>query len=281
MSYWNDPRENVVRPESGVTLENDNRVEPMWQWNAAVLDLCGMPVSEYMKPSTVISLDGGLSPYSGDTSGSTDIYLVEYYNGSEVYYTENVPAGSYSTPPAEDPTREGMRFTGWRPDPNETVIDEYTLFIAQYTLDTDNILYYGALLNGAFVEGCESGLSTCSVSDAFNGEEITVRLAADEFLKEQDEEWYEEHYEEYIASHPYPTCVFVPRVLVESGFSITLREVMGSLCPLETDGRSINIDGAPYIEYTYSTPNLHASTVDQAWGYELQMITGPNTTQAK
>lgn len=69
MEHWNDPRENIVHPESGVTLENDNRVEPMWQWNGAVVDLCGMPVEEYMKPSTIIALDGGASPYSGDTEG--------------------------------------------------------------------------------------------------------------------------------------------------------------------------------------------------------------------
>ena len=273
MSYWNDPREKVVRPESGVTLEMEGRVEPMWHWGAAVLDLCGLPVSEYMKPSTVIALDGGESPYSGDTSGSTDIYLVEYYNGSELFYSENVPAGSYSTPPAEDPTREGMRFTGWKPDPNDTIIDEYTLFIAQYVLDTDNIIYYASLLNGAYVEGSASAMSRCSVAEAFNGEEITVNLPADEFLKQQDEDWYEEHYEEYIASHPYPTCIFVPKVLIDSGFSITLREVMGTMCPLTTDGRIVDIDDAEYIEYTYSTPSMHASTVNQSWGYELTLET--------
>lgn len=61
--YLNDPREMSIRPESGVTLENDNRVEDMWHWRAMVLDLCNMPVEEYMKPGFIIG--------SGGTTGST------------------------------------------------------------------------------------------------------------------------------------------------------------------------------------------------------------------
>jgi hypothetical protein len=54
MPYMNDPRELQIRPESGVTLEQDNRVETMYHWGAAVFDLCNLPVEEYMKPMTVI-----------------------------------------------------------------------------------------------------------------------------------------------------------------------------------------------------------------------------------
>ena len=61
--YLNDPREMAIRPESGVTLENDNRMEEMWHWGAMVLDLCNMPVEEYMKPGYIIG--------SGGTTGST------------------------------------------------------------------------------------------------------------------------------------------------------------------------------------------------------------------
>lgn len=54
MPYMNDPRELQIRPGSGVTLEQDNRIEEMYHWGAAVLDLCNLPVKEYMKPMTVI-----------------------------------------------------------------------------------------------------------------------------------------------------------------------------------------------------------------------------------
>lgn len=47
--YYNDPREMQINPISGVTYEDDNRVEQMWHWGAKVLDLCNLPVSEYMK----------------------------------------------------------------------------------------------------------------------------------------------------------------------------------------------------------------------------------------
>lgn len=64
--YLNDPREMAIQPEIGVTYEEDNRKEPMYHWGAKVLDLCGLPVSEYMKPMTVITNGGG-----GDDSGQT------------------------------------------------------------------------------------------------------------------------------------------------------------------------------------------------------------------
>lgn len=63
--YINDPREMAICPESGVTFEEDNRVEKMYHWGAKVLDLCDLPVSEYMKSMTVII--GGSNPQSGDT----------------------------------------------------------------------------------------------------------------------------------------------------------------------------------------------------------------------
>ena len=78
--YLNDPREMAIRPESGVTLENDNRKEEMWHWRAMVLDLCNMPVEEYMKP--------GFSIGSGGTTGNTPqtdqvkIYMSILKNGS-------------------------------------------------------------------------------------------------------------------------------------------------------------------------------------------------------
>ena len=55
----NDPREMAIRPESGVTLEQDNRVETMYHWGAMITDLCDLPVSEYMKPMTVIVYGSG------------------------------------------------------------------------------------------------------------------------------------------------------------------------------------------------------------------------------
>lgn len=61
MSYLNDPREMAIRPESGVTLEQDNRVETMYHWGARVLDLCDLPVEEYMKSP----FNGGIN--TGDT----------------------------------------------------------------------------------------------------------------------------------------------------------------------------------------------------------------------
>lgn len=62
--YIKDPREMCIIPESGITLESDNRFETMYHWGAKVLDLCEMDVEEYMAPMTVIidGYDGGDGP---------------------------------------------------------------------------------------------------------------------------------------------------------------------------------------------------------------------------
>ena len=100
MSYINDPRELAIRPESGVTLEQDNRVETMYHWGAMVLDLCDMPVSEYMKPMTVIGIggSGGGSVDTGDTpttvvTEEVKIYLSIYKNEILVSDGESVVLG--------------------------------------------------------------------------------------------------------------------------------------------------------------------------------------------
>ena len=62
MSYLNDPREMAIRPESGITLEQDNRVETMYHWGARVLDLCDLPVEEYMKNPFDGSINTGETP---------------------------------------------------------------------------------------------------------------------------------------------------------------------------------------------------------------------------
>ena len=62
--YLNDPREDVLRTDSGVGyyLEEDKREENnenWYKWGAKVLDLCDLPVDEYMKPMTVNCIGGG------------------------------------------------------------------------------------------------------------------------------------------------------------------------------------------------------------------------------
>ena len=87
MSYMNDPREMAIRPESGVTLEQDNRVETMYHWGAMITDLCDLPVSEYMKPMTVIVYGNGGGEDYPDTTLKTEnvkIWFTVLKNGNEI-----------------------------------------------------------------------------------------------------------------------------------------------------------------------------------------------------
>ena len=86
----NDPREMAIRPESGVTLEQDNRVETMYHWGAMITDLCDMPVSEYMKPMTVIVYGNNGDYEEPDYPGTTlkteevKIWFRVLKNGNEI-----------------------------------------------------------------------------------------------------------------------------------------------------------------------------------------------------
>lgn len=101
MSYINDPREMAIRPESGVTLEQDNRIETMYHWGAMVIDLCDLPVSEYMKPMTVIGLGGGgETPDTGTTPSAVEeikIWLTVLKNGNEISDDVVLGAGESGT----------------------------------------------------------------------------------------------------------------------------------------------------------------------------------------
>ena len=89
----NDPREMVFRPESGVTFEQDNRVETMYQWGARIVDLCDLPVSEYMKPMTVIVYGNGGEWEPEDPTLKTEnvkIWFRILKNGNDVNGEEQV-----------------------------------------------------------------------------------------------------------------------------------------------------------------------------------------------
>lgn len=107
MSYINDPRENIQNPELGYMLESDNRVEDMYKWSGKVLDLCNLPIEEYMKPMTVITLGGGILPDTGET-----LYTLKFVIDGVVVSQEKLASG--------DPivfnintVKEERRFLGW------------------------------------------------------------------------------------------------------------------------------------------------------------------------
>ena len=103
----NDPREMVVRPESGVTLEQDNRIEEMYHWGAMVVDLCGMPVEEYMKPMTVIGIGGG-----GGGEIPETMYTLKFVIDGVTVAQESLKSGD-PIPFSVDGNKDGRNFLGW------------------------------------------------------------------------------------------------------------------------------------------------------------------------
>ena len=107
MSYINDPRETVFDAESGAMLEQDNRVEEKYQWGSMIIDLCNLPVSEYMKPMTVIGLGGGELPDTGDT-----LYTLKFMVDGIIVQQESLKSGD-PIPFTSNPEKDGRTFIGW------------------------------------------------------------------------------------------------------------------------------------------------------------------------
>lgn len=106
MSYFKDPREMVVNTEEGITLEQDNRNEQMYHWGAMILDLCDMPVEEYMKPMTVIC-DSNSGSEKPDYT-----YTVKFVIDGEIIETQELHSGdpiSFNI----NTEKEGRYFKGW------------------------------------------------------------------------------------------------------------------------------------------------------------------------
>lgn len=107
MSYINDPRENIQNPETGYVLESENRNEEMYKWSGKILDLCDLPVEEYMKPMTVIALGGGVLPDTGET-----MYTLKFVIDGVVVGQEKLISGDpiiFNI----DAVKEDRNFLGW------------------------------------------------------------------------------------------------------------------------------------------------------------------------
>ena len=105
MPYINDPREMSVNPETGFNLEQDNRREEMYQWGAMIIDLCDLPVEEYMKPMTVIGLGGG-----GNVEETK--YTLKFVIDGTTKFQEKLESGE-PIPFNVNGEIEGRTFLGW------------------------------------------------------------------------------------------------------------------------------------------------------------------------
>ena len=118
MSYLNDPREMAIRPESGITLEEDNRYETMYHWGAHVLDLCDLPVEEYMKPMTINVNGGGGGEGGGDTGSTNPTYFLKFVLDGVTKKSYNLEEGAPI--PEVSGEKEGYDFSGWKDASGET-----------------------------------------------------------------------------------------------------------------------------------------------------------------
>lgn len=264
MSYLNDPREMAIRPESGITLEEDNRVETMYHWGAAVLDLCDMSVEEYMKPSTVI-VDGGTTPDEpgGDDSATTTYKLTYKVNGT-VYAEQNYLYGETIIAPADPEPEEGYVFRGWNglpatmPKKSLTVTAIFEEEGGEETgTSVEYQFHYTWMLNASEMSGDNS--ATTVVNKLLNSgetmsamtmeaEHIILTVPGDDAYMdiEDDEE------EEWIRTHTFSFVIAIPAnrtlTVVKQGSEENINMVGGDS---ERNCGTIQIDGQSYNVYGY------------------------------
>lgn len=139
--YLNDPREETLRTNTGVGyyLEEDNREETMYRWGAKVLDLCDLPVEEYMKPMTVICEGGGSTP---SPSGTTEKYILKFYVNNAVAKTYTLEAGQ--SIPTYNVNQIGYDVTEWKDEngnTHTTMPDKNLNLYCTKTIQTFNVRF--------------------------------------------------------------------------------------------------------------------------------------------
>lgn len=157
MSVLNDPREMAIRPESGITLEEDNRYETMYHWGAHILDLCDLPVEEYMKPMTVNTTGGGGGGEGGDTGSTNPTYFLKFVLDGTTKKSFNLEEGA---PIPDVPVeKEGYDFSGWAdangatptsmPAANLTLYGTTTIkkFTVKFVVDGNELSEYEQTVN--------------------------------------------------------------------------------------------------------------------------------------
>ena len=144
----NDPREMNFSSENGAMLEQDNRHETMYKWGAMIVDLCDMPVSEYMKPMTVLGVGSGSSyPEAEET-----LYTLKFVIDNETVLTQKIKSGDTILFEVNG-EKEDRIFKGWfygstqykegdkMPSRNLTLTAKYECEVSfMYSIDGEEIL---------------------------------------------------------------------------------------------------------------------------------------------
>lgn len=255
MSYLNDPRERAIRPESGITLEQDDRVETMYHWGAMVLDLCDLPVEEYMKPMPVNVVSGGTGGGGGDDSGAT--YNLTYKVSGSTYATQQYHYGDTITAPADPEVPEGYVFRGWDglpatmpkrsvtvnaiieevgPEPSGST--EYTFYFTWlYNVDL-NSPDAAAKIQQAITSSGESVTATTQLA-----EQIVLEVPGDNDC-DWSSEWEEEHTFSFVIAIPAASTLVTVKQGSEANTNMVGTE-------LETNRGTVTVDGAEYKVFSY------------------------------
>lgn len=261
----------AIRTESGITLEEDNRVEPMYHWGAMVLDLCGLPVEEYMKPMPVNVVSGGTGGGGGDDSGAT--YNLIYKVSGSTYATQQYRYGETITAPSDPEVPEGYVFRGWDGLPStmpkrsvtvNAIIEEVS---PEPSGASEYTFYFIWMLNNDLDSPSASTKIQQAIANSGESVTATTELATGILLTiPGDPAWNDieddEQEEEWIATHGFSLVVAIPNeatlLAVRQGTEANANMVGTEL---EKNRGAAQIDNKPYKVTSYCKEGTLAYTI--------------------
>ena len=213
-------------------------------------------------------------------------YLLTFMNGDIIISSTNVKFNSiieYTI--MENYTEYGFDYVFyWEDDSyNGKLMPNYDVIIKGfYKEKEESPIYYGVFVtpnrnpdSSIFNnEELNTNFKTIKVADCFDGEEVSIVMEADENAIEfiENDDW--DGFDEYCASHLYPSCFLLP-VDIANNYTFSAQLNAGGLY-LETiftsDNVPINIDGINYYLYTYLKPDtMMAGDMKQVFVYKITL----------
>ena len=169
----------------------------------------------------------------------------------------------------KDDSRNGQ------PMPMEDVI-----IVGNYVEKPAAPIYYGVFVTSAtspdskIYNDSDLGMyfKTVNVSECFEEKEVDIFMDADktaiEFIENDD--W--DGFDEYCASHLYPSCFLIPVEVIEKYDFVAVLKADGAQKNFTSDNKPLNINGSNYYLYTYLNPDsMMAGDGPQTFTYKITL----------
>lgn len=209
-------------------------------------------------------------------------YILTFKNDEEIISSTEVEFGSVILyPTMENKTENGVEYVFvWEDESyNGKLMPSNNLtIVGNYQEKAEAPIYYGVFITSSTtadskifnIADLESNFKTVKVVDCFDGEDVVIEMAADEYLLNPD--LTDDEFEEYQEKHLYPSCFLIPIEIDNTYEFISILKADNKQKNFITDNVEIIINGNSYHLYSYLNPNsMRAMDRNQNWKYNITL----------